>query len=382
MAKLTTSEVFHLNLTVSAIHHQMEAPAADYLSLTAALLPYTGPWTAPTSVVVRGAFSISGPWTDVATLTAVGSVQEILFPYSHIQIEVLNHLDHNGELQLTVSYFTGETPDDGSRDVDITSSVPLDIASMPGLDILTMPVQDFMLEVPRGNVTSISSVNKFGQNPTSTAGTTEDVWGGGGTYSWPTTADITHLRQAVDQAAMRGQTIEIQGLDTNWDLAVQDVTLDAVNTTTPVVLATALRRVFRMKVMANVVANQDIELRNVGGGTTYAVITAGNNQTLMALYTVPADTTAYMTQYYVSVARSTANDPTGTDVTMWVADRANTYEFQLKHSIGMPSSTAPFIYTFRPYLKITEMSDIKISALCLTKAGDVHAGFDLLLVDN
>ena len=245
--------------------------------------------------------------------------------------------------------------------------------------------KDVMLEIPAGNVTGYSSVNKFGENPDITAGTTEDIWSGGGTYVWPTTADITHIRQAVDQAAMRSGTIEVQGLDTDFVLTVQTVDLDATNTTTPVALTTALKRVFRMKVFENVVTDQDIELRNVGGGTTYAVIAAGYNQTLMALYTIPAGKTGYMTAYYADNVPTASKVPDSVDIDMWMADRANGYEFQIKHMRGITPGNSGFRHEFKPYYKITEKTDIKISAYVnggVDDNGNVHAGFDIILVDN
>ena len=258
---------------------------------------------------------------------------------------------------------------DAGTAVDMSNAVPL-------------PTRDTMLEIARGNVTGHSVVNKFGENDPVGSGTTEDVWDGGGTYTFPSTADITHIRQAVDQSTMRGKVIEVQGLDTSWALTVQDVTLDASNTTTAVSLGTALRRVFRMKVLADVVTTQNVELRNTGGGTTYAVIQAGNNQTLMAIYTVPDGVTAYMTKYFYDVVASGVKTPLSVSFGLWVADRDNSYEFQLKHSRGVAQNSSPPPYEFSPYFKITQKSDIKMTASPSNKDAHVHAGFDLILVDN
>lgn len=252
------------------------------------------------------------------------------------------------------------------------------------MPISTIPdlSSDFYFDIASGDHPNKSSVNKFGSNEAVAAGTEESIWDGGGTYSFPTTADITHLRQAIDQAAMRGGVVEIQGLDTNWALTVQNVTLNASNTTTPVALTTALKRVFRMKVLADVVTTEDIELRNVGGGTDYAIIVAGNNQTLMAIYTVPADTTAYMTSYYCDYVRDSVKDPDGLEFRLWVADRENGYEFQIKHKKGIPKQASGFQHEFEPPFKITEKSDIMITAEPSGANADVHAGFDLVLEDN
>lgn len=243
-------------------------------------------------------------------------------------------------------------------------------------------IGDFMLNVAAGNLSGYSAVNKFGANPDIAAGTTEDIWDGGGTYPFPTTTDITHIRQAVDQLAMRGVTVQVQGLDASWNLTIQDIALDTSNTTTPVALATPLIRVFRMKVQSNTVGTEDIQLRNVGGGTTYAIIQAGNNQTLMAIYTVPDGYTAYMTSMSYSTVNVGIKTPTQTEYRLWAADRMNNYEFQLKYADGIPESGPGVQHSFAPYYKFSERTDIKISAEVAAQDGHVHAGFDLILIQN
>lgn len=225
-------------------------------------------------------------------------------------------------------------------------------------------------------------MNKFGANANSAIGISEDVWDGGGIYSFPETVDITHVSQDTDQIADRGLNIEVQGLDANWNLVVQNKTLNSSDTTIPVSLDTPLRRVFRMRVLGNVIIGSNTSVKNADGSIVYGIIQTGNNQTLMAIYTVPNKQTAYMTSYYISVAGLIHQGPERTEITLWVADRDRGYEFQLKHIIGLPKDVPPYQHFFFPYKKITQKSDIKIAALCDSKPGYVYAGFDLILADN
>ena len=184
---------------------------------------------------------------------------------------------------------------------------------------------------------------------------------------------------------MRGEIIEVQGLDTNYVLTVQNVTLDAANTTTPVELVTPLRRVFRMKALSAIVTTQNVELRNVGGGTTYGLITAGDNQTLMAIYTVPAGKTAYIVHYYASLNKDSGGGSPDVVIKMWHKDNANGYAPQIKHIMGLDAdATSQFYHKFEPYHKVTEKTDIYLNCTNLSGAAtaDVSAGFDLVLVDN
>ena len=241
---------------------------------------------------------------------------------------------------------------------------------------------DFFLDIAAGKIAGHSHVNKFGENSAVASGGTEDVWDIGGTYVFPATADITHILTDVDDATMQGETIEVQGLDTNWALVTQTADLDGANTTTAVALSTALRRVFRMKVLADVVAAQDINATNVGDTQDYARIQIGENQTQMAIYTIPLNTTGYLTQYYRDYVKVTGAAPNSVEFSMYHADRENGYEFQLKHSGAIQDGASGIPYEFKPYLKATEKTDIVMRATANGAAAHVHSGFDIILVED
>lgn len=242
------------------------------------------------------------------------------------------------------------------------------------------------LDVPAGNVPGQSSVNKFGDNPTLAASATEAIWDvSSATFNYPATADATHIHQLVDDATMRGATIEVQGLDTNWDLTVQTADLDGSDTTTLVALTTALRRVFRIRVLENIVAAEVIEVTNAGDTTIYGQIIAGNNQTMMATYTVPNGKTAYITNYYASLNKDSGGGDPDVVIRMWHQDNENGYAPQIKHKRGLDSNaTSAFEHNFNPYYKVVAKTDIYLTAQNLSGSAtaDVSAGFDLILVDD
>lgn len=246
------------------------------------------------------------------------------------------------------------------------------------------PVSDTHLLVPSGVWEGISPVNKFGRNSAVDTGVEEEIWDGSTAYTFPTdTSDMTHIRAATDSALTQGAVIEIQGLDANWELVVQTKALDGTNSTTEVALDTPLIRCFRMKVLDGSTMDQDIWIGDDDFvvAAAKAIITAGNNQTLMAIYTVPAGKTAYMTCYYAYHNPATNQDPTSNAVKLWAADRANGYEAQIKHVIGLPVAGG-FQHLFFPYQKFTEKTDLYMTSHPVGKAADVSAGFDLILMDN
>jgi hypothetical protein len=186
---------------------------------------------------------------------------------------------------------------------------------------------------------------------------------------------------------MRGLVCEVQGLDTNWDLTIlTGVTLDGADSTTEVALATALRRVFRVKVTDSSVADSNIWVGATGmaAATANAIVTAGNNQTLMAIYTVPNNKTAYVNDYYAT-ANPGAGAPTTFYVRLWARDNTNGYAPQLKHHLGVAADVdayGRFQHSFTPPLSFAEKTDIYVTGTPTGASVDCSAGFDLILVDD
>ncbi len=255
-----------------------------------------------------------------------------------------------------------------------------DAALIAYLDKILGLVDKSFLAITKGDVYGHSVVNNIGRNPLIASGTTAEIWDGLIAYVFPDTALITSISQTADQVAMRGATIEVQGLDTSWNATTQNVTLDAANTTTVVTLTTPLLRVFMAKVQANVVSDSPIRIHNAGETVDYAIIDIGNNQTLMAIYTVPAGKTAYMTTLFTSINPATNQDPTAMSVRLWARDNANGYAAQVKHIFGL--ITGDHHHTYLPYRAFTEKTDIFIDASPVGKAADVTAGFELILIDD
>ncbi len=242
-----------------------------------------------------------------------------------------------------------------------------DLSASPSTDTVTLTTSVFGIS---GNAITL----------TSTAG--GRVVLGGAIFSGGVFEVITKLSQTTNQAAMVGATIEVQGLDVDWNPVTQTKALDASNTTTPVTLDTPLIRVHRMRVLSNVVGDQPIRAHNTAESVDYAIISTGENQTLMAIYTVPAGYTAYMTNYDCDYVRTAAQDPNGISYRLSAADRANGYTFQVKHQKGIPSNAAGFRHQFEPYLVFTEKTDIKVSSKPEGFSAHTHASFDLILENN
>ena len=241
---------------------------------------------------------------------------------------------------------------------------------------LTISDNSSGLSIAQGKVTGTSFVSKFGQNENVGTGAFEEVWDGGGTYVYPAdnTAPITHIYSTGADI----QPIEVQGLDINGDLVVQSKTLTG---TTVVVLDTPLWRVFRMKNTGSstILTGSIVHASDSGKAVSYAQIQNGNNQTLMALYTIPAGKTGYLTAGSASIVG--LNRAYSIDGHMYMREFGGVH--QLKHTFGVSSDgSSYFQHKYDIPLPIQEKTDIKVSVISSANGGIVNATFDIVLVDN
>lgn len=239
--------------------------------------------------------------------------------------------------------------------------------------------RDIFLSIPSGRIPHTSWVNKFGRNADVDAAQ-EEVWDGGGTYAWPTTASITHIKSAADSAATQGMTIEVQGLDANWNRVTQTATLNAVDSTTEVELTTPLIRCFRMKNTSAVDNDQAIQAGPTGFASVQAQITIGYNQTLMALYTIPNGYTGYCVNVWGNGNKVVTTG--AADITFWARSFGGV--FRVQRTIGSQvSGSTGFQHFFTPYAKYSQKTDLKMTAIGSSGTNhDISAGFDLILLEN
>ena len=226
-----------------------------------------------------------------------------------------------------------------------------------------------------------SYIEKFGRNRTIADGATEDVWDGSTLYTFSSTTDIDSLSSSNINDS---QSLEVQGLDTNWALTLQDVTL---NGQTTINLATPLVRIFRIK-------NLGVDLQGdcyayVNGATITsgspdttsdirAKILAGVNQTNMAIYTIPSGSTGYLVKWYTTILRANGVNRISADVDIY--RRSYGGSFRSTQPIGIQNNgVGQWQYEFPYPLKLAEKTDIIVKATPDGAAADISAGFTILL---
>ncbi len=168
----------------------------------------------------------------------------------------------------------------------------------------------FTIGVSQGQVNTLDDGVKFGYNPAVTAA--EDIWEGGGLYTGqPLTASgtVNIVSASTDDAAAGdgAQTVEIHGLDANFDPESETITL---NGATSAVSQNSYRRVFRMIVLTAGSSGHNtgtlITRLTTSTAVQFGVMIAEANQSNIAALTVPDGKTLNATQLHVTFVRSAA----------------------------------------------------------------------------
>lgn len=296
-------------------------------------------------------------------------------PSSH---RIKDEIVGDDDAELVKSALTGEDDNGNWRNVQVTADGNLAISD-----------ESSGLSIAQGNVEGTGFIHKFGHaSEVDTSDGFVPIWDGAGVfsagsrgYTYSTTADIDTLSSS---STADTQDIEVQGLDSDYNLIVQTVTLDGQS---KVSLTTSLIRVFRLKNVGSAdivgevycyvdstitagVPNNETDVR--------AIIEDGNNQTLMAIYTVPAGETGYMRDYYAALIRSADNQ---SRVKLFA--RPFGQVFQLKHQIGLSNRGTSYLqHKFTEPEVFAEKTDIVLVADAEANDTEVSGGFDIVLVEN
>ena len=233
---------------------------------------------------------------------------------------------------------------------------------------------DWKINAARGKLRNSFHVHKFGRNSSPANGTEETVWDGSTIYPWSTTWFLGPAKVFLKSSDTgdESKTIFIQGLDADYNLQSETVTLDAADSTVAVESANTYVRLFRMYNNGSTELVGDVSaLYGSAVGTEVAKILIGQEQTLMCVYTVPAGHTAYLLKYDFSGSANAA-----------IASRLlfceNGGVFRIQHSGAVYGGH--YMYEFQVPLPIPARADIDLRLTASTGGAILSANFNLLIV--
>lgn len=240
------------------------------------------------------------------------------------------------------------------------------------------------LQVSRGQIPYHKTLFKFGSNPVVDA-SLETVWSQGGIYAYPAAASVMKVSSSSTDDSGSGtgaQTVTVSGLDANYNELSEVVTL---NGQTEVLTTNSFIRVFRAFVNtagAGATAAGDIY---VGTGTVtagvpatvYAKIPVGANQTLMAVWTVPAGYTAYINNGTFSAAGANTNH----SIKGQLCFRPFGGVMRVGAEVALANGFVQFDFEYP--LALPEKTDLESRAVALSGSGFyVASTFDLVYIQN
>ncbi len=267
------------------------------------------------------------------------------------------------------------------------------VAPMPTADLdatvaadqsaVVVRTDDPHVTIMRGLVAGVSYDTKFGRNRAVDSGG-EDVWEGGGTYTgFPLTSlETVIVTSSSDDDAAAGtgaRTARLTGLDGNYDVQTEDVTL---NGTTGVTTTKTWRRLSRVAVLTAGSNGSNVGTLTVKHTTTtanvFATVTAGQNQTGIACWTVPAGYTAYIRRIYAAGAR--ANGSVVADIQLRIRETGGVFLASRLFTVGN-NLTVNIEYNYG--IRLPEKTDVKMRVESASASnGDFAAEFEYVLIAN
>jgi hypothetical protein len=231
--------------------------------------------------------------------------------------------------------------------------------------------EPFELQVARGQISWHTPLFKYGYN-SNIINVEETIWDVGGIYAYPSSA-VAMTATSASGATDSGVTGLIFGLDANYNEVSEAFTLDGSGTYTT---TQTFLRVFRAYITGSSAPAGNIAIAN--GGTTYAQISAGENQTLMAVYTVPAGKSLY-----VNKGIATHGTATSGGVFMTVRFLVRNEGEVFRTAVKIDVSESEIIYPFSQPIKIPEKSDVEVRAICnKNQANAMSASFDGIIIEE
>jgi len=250
---------------------------------------------------------------------------------------------------------------------------------------------NFNTEIAKSNVTGHTCVYKFGHDPDVDAADGYQDLVVGGTYAGFTAVAAQTLDVISDNDEDNGAgtdtgalTIVVEGLDVNYLEVSETIILNGLTNVTP--SANSYIRVNRAYVATAGSTGSNvgtITIDQTASNIDMAVIEPTYGQTMQACYTVPANKTAYLTQWATS-----SNAAIGASLTH-VDARVNTREFgtgawrvreqyaMLSH--GTTSQTHEYVI---PIALVSAKADIKLTGQTTTNNTTIEGQFGILLIDD
>ena len=222
------------------------------------------------------------------------------------------------------------------------------------------------LDIARGAERNYVFEHKFGANPNLTSGTST-VWTQGGLYPWAA-LDDPQILYIISTSTSDTGSLTVYGLDSNYVLQTETVTMTG---TVAVPTQNTFKRIYRMIYADGATNVGTITARTISGtGTVVGHMRPGTAQTLMCIYTVPANTLAYGCQFTAGVGK-------GGDAEFQLFTRDFGSAFRIRAQVELYEQT--FTQTYSAPFQLPPKMDIDFRATTSGNNFKATGSFDLIL---
>lgn len=223
-----------------------------------------------------------------------------------------------------------------------------------------------------------ATIHKFGSNSDITSSVSvanpETIWDGSSEYEFP--LDLGESIQVESSNTGDSQEIIVQGLDENF---LEQSWTGNLNGTSAVNVQGLWSRVFRAFNNDSSDISGDINIFKSGDTSkSYAQILNGNNQTLMSVYTIPANYTGYLIKYQATAHNSQSSSEIGYTLQMKTREEGKVFRVKSTTSVGTSFEVSKD-YLFP--LKLEPKTDIIFNAVSANgNNGAINVDFDIALL--
>jgi hypothetical protein len=366
----------HTHITEVGTSGNLLADNINYLPIGGNVLAFQGdiPWLVNANITNN--LTISSIISNVNVNPITGSVNTTVLLGGTL-VSNTNPIPVSGTVTANVTFPT-------------TQQVTIMKNGLPVSDTVALPTRvlndEALIAYARGAaVTEAEVLNAYlidKSGATSTLGTTPltqtTVWSYNGLFPWTTFAgsgDKLYIKSLTDDPKVRNKSIKIEGLDSNYNILIEEVAFGS-NTTVAVSTTNNFYRINRIYLTGNNTNNlpqtYDIEVRyGSTSGTIVSYLTAPWARGQNCFYTVPAGYEAFL----LSLNGNSGKDDEITS-SLWVRTFNGTWE--LKKSFKFISGL--FDHNFRTPLRIPEKSDVEIRAFALVESSSIGTEFQLLVL--
>jgi hypothetical protein len=217
------------------------------------------------------------------------------------------------------------------------------------------------------------SVNKFGALPQITdKSTIQTIWDGVTEYVFPSSSGESLIINSSN--GTDNQSVIVMGLDENFEQQFQEITLSG---TSDVNIPSTWTRVFRAYNNSSSDFVGDVSIKSSDGVNTYAKILSNNNQTLMCVYTIPANYTGKLVKFNISAHNVSSSNSLSAVVHLKTREYGKVFRTRSVTSFSDVSPTSNQL-TFPIVLQPkTDIIFNKVSASATS--GKINCDFDIAL---